>query len=117
LNLFIHKGDNIMLFKSVTAATYCYYDLLTLEELVVEALNTGVSTDGVAELYDETLDRYIQCRGRDCGTCNGVACEESVDVDMPDTPKAKALWQAADLPDTDRMIQAYGYDDIGGCHL
>ena len=106
-----------MLFRLRAFAEYCAADLLALEELVVEALASGASTEGVGELYDDILDNYVQCRGRDCGTCNGVACEESVEIDMPAVPNAEALWQEADVPPSERILAAWGFDDIGGCHL
>ena len=105
-----------MLFRNQYIAQAFVKEMLLLENLVVEALNAGTSTDGAAELYDEILDRIL-CRGRDCGVCNGVACEEAVEVDLPDEVLyARALWQGTDIPVSEKVAAAHEYDDSGRCH-
>jgi hypothetical protein len=73
-------------------------EMLVLEELTVEALESGSSVSGVGELYRAILEYYTMCLYRDCRICDGVACEEAIGIEVKDRyPNATAIWKAWDL--------------------
>ena len=93
-----------------------------IEEL--EEINTlakgSVEYDLIRDMWEDLLDSHIQCRHRDCGLCNGVACEESVQVAIPKALLNATQAQREKAP-TERGVsktQAYqwDYDDKGKCH-
>jgi len=53
-----------------------------LEELNILARGS-IEFALIKEMFESTMDKCIQCRHRYCGTCNGVACEDSVVISIP----------------------------------
>jgi len=89
-----------------------------LEELNVLAEGSD-EYNYIRDEWESILDRYIQCRHRYCGTCNGVGCEESVTVHIPNSllsATQKQRDKAGKAEPTPTQLRAWQYEDEGRCH-
>lgn len=79
------------------------------------------STDynGIRDQWEDILDSHVQCRHRYCGTCNGVGCEYSHLIEIPNSLLDATRDQrdrAGDAEPTPAQLRAWQYDDEGRCH-
>ena len=104
-----------MLFRSSSRAHAMTAEIVELNELA----EGSVEYDAISEMWESILDRHVQCRHRYCGTCNGVGCEESVEVAISVELLNATLHQrnkAGELPYSATKAAQYQYDDEGRCH-
>jgi len=102
-----------MIFRSKEIASRF---IKNLEELNIMA-EGSVEYSVINDEYESILDRHIQCRHHDCGTCNGVACEDSHFVEIDSKLFLATKSQRDKATNIHRKHVDYGYDDRGGCHL
>lgn len=72
-------GSSSFTFRGDAMPDYLIEDL----EVINELADGSTEYDAIRDLWEITMESHIQCRWRDCGTCDGVACEESVMVEIP----------------------------------
>ena len=101
-------------FRSRLRAERLIQEISTLNQLAEDSADY----ETISDLYEEALDYYTQCRHRDCGLCNGVACENSVQVEIPESLLKVTYHQRRLVDDTVTEAQASAWytDDIGLCH-
>lgn len=80
-----------------------------LKELNILA-EGSVEYNTINDMFEEILDRYVQCRYRDCRTCGGYACEDSLNLTIPSSLlTATAAQRALATIPHDSVVQAATY--------
>jgi len=104
-----------MLFKFRGNAVAMVAELKELNILAEGSVEYNVIND----MFEDILDRYVQCRYRDCRTCGGYACEESLSLDVPSslltaTAEQRAL---ATAPHNSSIMEATFYNEDRGIDM
>ena len=101
-------------FRSRLRAERLIQEISTLNQLA----EGSTDCEAIRDLYEEAMDSYIQCRHRNCGLCNGVGCEDSVQVEIPESLLKVTYHQRRLVDDTVTEAQASAWyaDDVGLCH-
>ena len=105
-------------------ALFTFRSRLSAERLIQEINSLNQLAEGsvdyeiISDLYEEALDRYVQCRHRNCGLCNGVGCENSVQVEIPEHLLMVTYQQRKLAAEkiTEAQASMWYADDIGLCH-
>ena len=107
-------------------ATFTFYTRSAAYRMVdaLEELNTlaqgSTEYNAIRDLWEEIIDDYVQCRHRDCGLCNGVGCEESVVVEIPNAILNATKEQRDKASKKEPSLEqqrTWAWEDRGGCHL
>ena len=73
----------------------------------------------IRDTWESILDSYVQCRHRCCGTCNGVGCEDSMKIGIPNSilnATREQREKAGKAEPTKAQLSQWQHDDEGRCH-